>query len=1217
MDNSQTLEMQIKAKSQDAIASVDKLISKLTGLEKTISSIDNTLKSNSVSKTVSNVNKLSNVTDKATNSTNKLSNALKNAFTFTGVKRITEQLLGWENEAIDYTEQLNLFNVVFDNTEKNGKKMFSELGKSAIQFQYKLNEAFGTNKTETLYMQGIFQSMGETVGIGDKYSAIMSETMTKLTYDLASLYNKSEDKVAEALRAGVYAGQTKPLRSYGIDVTQTSMQPILDSLGINEQVKNLSQAEKEILRYLATLKQARISMGDFANNLESPSNQMKIFKQQLVETKVALSSLFIGTFAKIMPYANAFLMVTKEISKAIATMFGIELTDYNTGIASQEGIYDGIADSADDASGAVKELKRQTLGFDEIHNINENNKSGSGASVSGGIDQRLLDAITGYDNGMNKVRMKATEIRDKWMEILGFTKEVDPLTGEISFKLTNTNTSMGKMITYIKDIIKYGKEAIVGVFKVIKDDFDNGTFGNVLVGVFKTIKDLLEFIAKHKSAQKTIAKLVEAFLLFKTVKAILSPVVTLYKNLINKVTTGAGMVETFVKQLKGQNNYIVDANGKLKQYNKTIEGHSNAVLNADGSINKWQTTLNKTKTSLEGLIASAIGIYTLSDSMRDVSKNGWDFSNSLGAITGGLSTIGGMATAGSVFGPIGTAIGTCAGVVTTLVTSLLSLKSAEADVDTQTQNLYDSIDKMSNEYKEMADARQKTIEQGTSEIQHYQDLLTELKNITDENGKIKQGYEDRAKIITGILSDALGIEITIIDGQIQKYDALKDSIQQVIEKKKAQIMLEAYEKDYAKAKKEQAGAEQLYGSAVENVKKIEAERTKVVKEVAKNYGISTKELMKALESGKSYMSFTGKLSEAVNYMNNTFSDSGKEYRKLTKDLDKAKEKLEKQEAAWRKIQNTIYVYEKAYGLVLNNNYEALNTFLTYESEVYGKNIEDTKKFYQNKIIANEEALNEIKNNREKYDDEEYQQLVEKYEDIISLSKEKLKELNMMTIKSVKDLTPEMIDSWGALAQSSEETFLSKFSLLPDDIQREVVDKMKEKGYSISSELQKGIDECGKPKIEIQTNKKDLSKGFYTVGQNIAKELSSGVNSKNLKFSFSDNGFRIGNSISFTSSITGYANGGFPEDGWFRASHGELMGRFDNGKSVVANNMQITQGIEEAAYRGYMRAIADSGINNGQSSEIDVHVHTDEGTIVDRINQRTKQTGVCPINMPVY
>lgn len=47
----------------------------------------------------------------------------------------------------------------------------------------------------------------------------------------------------------------------------------------------------------------------------------------------------------------------------------------------------------------------------------------------------------------------------------------------------------------------------------------------------------------------------------------------------------------------------------------------------------------------------------------------------------------------------------------------------------------------------------------------------------------------------------------------------------------------------------------------------------------------------------------------------------------------------------------------------------------------------------------------------------------------------------------------------------------------------------------------------------------------------------------------------------------YATGGFPEDGWFRASHGEIMGQFDNGQSVVADNQQITEGISLAVQAG--------------------------------------------------
>lgn len=467
MNNEQTLELQIKSKAQEAKSSIDSLLRSLTSVESTLTSINTkvgNIEKNGLKTTVTNMKQLKQATNDTSSSVNKLGNSLKSIFTFAGAKKLTMTMLGWMNESVNYTEQLNLFNVVFKNTEKNGKEMFSSLGRSATQFQYKLNEVFGTNKTETLYMQGIFQSMGETVGIGDKYSAIMSETMTKLTYDLASLYNKSEDKVAEALRAGVYAGQTKPLRGYGIDVTQTSMQPILNSLGIDKQVKELSQAEKEILRYIATLKQAKIAMGDFANNLESPSNQMKIFRQQLTETKVALTSLFIGGLAKILPYANAFLMVIKEVSKAIATMFGIKLTDYNTGIASQEGIYDGIKKSANDATDAVKALKRQVLVFDEIHNIDENKNNGSGSDVSGGIDKRLLDAIKGYDNGMDKVRMKATEIRDKIMDWLGFTKEIDPLTGEVAFKLKSGYSNLKLVGGVIATLLGYQLlKKIVGI----------------------------------------------------------------------------------------------------------------------------------------------------------------------------------------------------------------------------------------------------------------------------------------------------------------------------------------------------------------------------------------------------------------------------------------------------------------------------------------------------------------------------------------------------------------------------------------------------------------------------------------------------------------------------------------------------------------------------------------------------------------------------------
>ena len=53
----------------------------------------------------------------------------------------------------------------------------------------------------------------------------------------------------------------------------------------------------------------------------------------------------------------------------------------------------------------------------------------------------------------------------------------------------------------------------------------------------------------------------------------------------------------------------------------------------------------------------------------------------------------------------------------------------------------------------------------------------------------------------------------------------------------------------------------------------------------------------------------------------------------------------------------------------------------------------------------------------------------------------------------------------------------------------------------------------------------------------------------------------------------FATGGFPqENGVFFANSNELVGKFDNGRTAVANNEQITNGI----YRAVLQAMRESG-----------------------------------------
>ncbi len=59
-------------------------------------------------------------------------------------------------------------------------------------------------------------------------------------------------------------------------------------------------------------------------------------------------------------------------------------------------------------------------------------------------------------------------------------------------------------------------------------------------------------------------------------------------------------------------------------------------------------------------------------------------------------------------------------------------------------------------------------------------------------------------------------------------------------------------------------------------------------------------------------------------------------------------------------------------------------------------------------------------------------------------------------------------------------------------------------------------------------------------------------------------------------VPAFATGGFPEDGMFYANSGELVGRFSNGRTAVANNAQIVEGIENAVYRAMSAAQRGSG-----------------------------------------
>ncbi len=1133
--NEQTIEMQIRAKAQEALQSLNKLTSQLTGVEKKIDGVKTTIDKVSTTKARNEMNSLNSSIEKASKSMEKF----KNLFTFVGAKRLTKTALGWMNEAIDYTEQLNLFNVVFKNIEKNGTTMYSNLGKEAVKYQNKLNEAFGTNKTQSLYTQAIYQSMAENQGISDYYSKIMSETMTNFTYDLASLYNKSDKTTAEALRASVFAGMTKPARNYGLDVTQQSMQPILTELGIDKQVKELSQGEKMILRYITVLKQGQVAMADFASTVESPSNQLKIFRQQLVEAKVAMSSLFIGGLANILPYANAFLMVVKEVSKAIADMFGIKLVDYNSGIASQEDAFVDLGDSVDDAIGKVKELKRQTLGFDEIHNINENKDSGSGTSISGGIDQRLLDAIKGYDNGMDKVRMKATEIRDRIMEWLGFTKEIDPLTGEIGFKYQGMKTTLKNVWTSFKNL---------------------NTQGKILVGL-----GLVTGALKLWNAGKKLTTVLGSTGLVKVIKNLITP----FKNLTEYTRVYTSITGTLKDGIIGG----IDAWRK----------QSGIISETTGKFTGWTSIVNGGKIALEGLVTAGLGLYTVHESMKNLSTEGFNLANALGLVGGSITTIASGVQIGAIFGPWGAAIGGAVGAVADLISILDGYETQSEKTRNEINKTIDKTKAYSESLIEQHNNIDEELQKQTALSNAHQNLLNELQEITDANGRIKVGYEERASFIVTTLNNAYGTEIKIVDNVIQKYDEQISKIKSLIDEKKKELYLSKAEESYNLAIEKRA-------ETYENLKEANDAYLKSLKaqtDMEEKYRKQWEKIPSLIKSWYgSFERYLDKESKAVN----------DDYYKLVETANKAKINLDEATSAYDSNTKAIMNYNGLLSADTEENSELINYYMNEidkrynESEnnikdTYSKQLEDAKEYYESVIrISGESESSMSETTRAEAES--------RYNSVISALKNELNYIN--------GTTDETAQAWYTLSKSSKDKFLENFNQLPEDIQQQVIDKMYSKGYSISQELQNGIN-AKIPTIKFNIDTSSLS-SFLKTGFN--QQLSwLGINTKANGGVFSNGSWK---------NIPQYANGGIPSHGsmFVAGEHGaEIVGHI-NGKTEVLNQSQIANAI----YNAIVSAMSQY---SGQTSEIDVHVHTDEGTVIDRIEQRTKQTGQFPFTIPTY
>lgn len=124
---------------------------------------------------------------------------------------------------------------------------------------------------------------------------------------------------------------------------------------------------------------------------------------------------------------------------------------------------------------------------------------------------------------------------------------------------------------------------------------------------------------------------------------------------------------------------------------------------------------------------------------------------------------------------------------------------AEYGLNEEQRESIDTVKSLTDQYNLLNDARNEQVSGINAEFGYLNELKTEYNGLIDSNGKVKEGYEDRANFILTTLADAMGVELDDVKKLIDSNGKLGESIDEVLRKKQAEATLAANEQIYTDA----------------------------------------------------------------------------------------------------------------------------------------------------------------------------------------------------------------------------------------------------------------------------------------------------------------------------------------------------------------------------------------------------------------------------------
>ena len=804
-----------------------------------------------------------------------------------------------------------------------------------------------------------------------------------------------------------------------------------NTTAINKKRNELTKAEIKLQDYNSRLKEVDAQLNDSNQKLQQYGKKISDISEKISDVGNKASVISAGVVAGGTALVNSAMNLENAVAKYVSTtniaenetekykqvLENINKNNYGEG-------YEDIADSMAQVTMQLKDLNEQ-----DLQNITEKaialrDLFGYDVSESVRAVKAMMDNLNvSADEAFNLIAEGKKQGLDFSNELLDNINEYSVqfgklgLSAEDMFNIFKVGADNGAFnLDKIGDAVKEfsirvidGSNTTIDGFKRIGLNADDMAkkFAN---GGEEAKQAFIEVVNQLGNMDDKVSQSIAGVDLFGTMWEDLGPtVITSFSNMDAGISKSSDSMQKSIDQLYSTTKKKAETQLKRLQSLGADFGEEmlpvleDLIDMAEGFIDKLEGMSDAEKENIVkiGLFVAGVGpliktMGTAGKVIGNVTNGIGVFSQAIGVATGKTtSSVASVNNLANVFGILSNPIGLTTVAIGSLIAAYTAHHIAVTQEKASLEGLREEVENQSQSWQSLAETRNETLSGNLSEIKNTSRLAEELKKITEENGRVKQGYEDRAQVILNQLNSALGTEYSLNGNIIAQYQELKSNIDQIIEKKKAEAVLNAYQEEYETAIKEQTVAtETLVGLKQQLADASEQMATGNAKERKEAELLYSSIAQKIGDQTKLIGQYGKTIQDYENLQTASVSGNAQQIQEATQSIMTSYEEIK--QASQETIEEQINTQTEYMNVLKNTLSEAEKTNNQYQVNVLNNQLETEKQKLANLVNS----------------------LVEQ-------------------TSTIQELSPQQIEAWKKIADSSYTEYSNGLMRLPIEVRKRI------------------------------------------------------------------------------------------------------------------------------------------------------------------------------------